>query len=389
MRCERCIKAGVDCIYSCKLLFKLKMVVDKTKKLIPYLSSYIVKQRSNRSGSMQSSMQIEDSTKPHQIDDPSWLSQDLAACFYPNPPGSVPEVTDLHSAFTGVDEGEPITVFTAWDTGLPLVSEMNSLIAPPSTSSIPGLDGDVLTSSTGPSTTYRGDDSDDSDDNQQSNDDDDQRSGGENPSYQLTAMCQKTSRAMRRLVRPGCQSLTVSSPDINQAFEATTTLIRIINSITSNTPEGQTFDTSNYGLVFMTLASHQHLVALFRAICDAIDRSLESMTLTGQHQQKQHRGLHQGESASPSVAHFVMILQLLLHLINRMDRCMQIQQPSRLDTNMFQPLPQNDIVMGSLPQQSLPVLAQSIVTQLPTEHEALRQVIRTLQNKMENADLHE
>jgi hypothetical protein len=211
---------------------------------------------------------------------------------------------------------------------------------------------------------------------------------------------------MRRLVRPGREPLTVSSPEVNEALEDTNTLIRIINDITAPDRDDITLDqtTTDYGLAFSTLACHQHIIALFQAICDAIHRCLRA---NKEHQQHHDRREQHNDVGPCSVAQFVMVLQLLIHLINRMDRSLFQTNPSMwhgagLSTGaQISPVTPNlanqhttesihseAAAGGSSPSGGLLVLVQDILGTIPNEHEKLRQVIKKLQTEMEHSELH-
>ncbi|KAB5530406.1 hypothetical protein GE09DRAFT_1252611 [Coniochaeta sp. 2T2.1] len=215
---------------------------------------------------------------------------------------------------------------------------------------------------------------------------------------ELAALNARAMRATRSLMRPGTAPLTVNSPLVNEAFEATTALIRIINSIphisASNLPGDQSVTTTTtgqstmtFGLVFLALASHQHLLGLFRAICDSVERSLESINT--EIKQQQRGGLH-GEG--PSSAQFVMVLQLLMHLIGRMDRSLfnSTAIPKGEMTRSSAEQIMSSYVGGesweSQGSQCVFVLAQAIVETLPEEHVKLKRLIQILLTRMEGYD---
>lgn len=121
----------------------------------------------------------------------------------------------------------------------------------------------------------------------------------------------------------------MNSPLVNEFFEAANALVRIIDGIMlenstsaaskylphdKNEPQPAT----DYDLVFLVLTAHQHVLALFRAICDSIQRSLGLMAV-GSDQQQQ--ALHDGASSTQ----FIMILQLIIHLTKRLGRSLRIE----------------------------------------------------------------
>ncbi|RFU79332.1 fungal zn2-cys6 binuclear cluster domain-containing [Trichoderma arundinaceum] len=213
---------------------------------------------------------------------------------------------------------------------------------------------------------------------------------------QLVSLSQRAMRAVRRLIRPGGAPLTVSSPEVNGVLEDTNTLIRIINNITAPDCKGgdTTVDatTTNSALLFLALTCHQHLIALFRAICDAIYRWQKEQD--EQDEQKEHYQRHSDIGPS-SVAQFVMVLQLLMHLINRIDRSLLQNHPSKwhdtpLSTDSYiTPVTSSDCIQsqataGDLAPHCSPlILVQDIVGTIPNEHEKLRQVIQKLQADIE------
>lgn len=278
--------------------------------------------------------------------------------------GSGPDFTDMTGPFPGVDNGR--------DATLQLVSPSSQLNLSTSPSAADAVAENRDVGAISPSL-----------------------SAVDAFSSQLMALSQRTTQATRHLVRPGGAPPTVSSPEVSEAFEDANTLIRIINNIT-------TASLDDYGLVFLALASHQHLVALFRAICDVVRQCLESMASENEHQQQQQRNLHHGDTGPSSAAQFAMVLQLLLHLIDRMDRSLQVNKPlgcglessngGQVTPNAGSPLVEarvkNKAVGGSLPRGGLPILAQSIVMAIPDEHEKLRQIIQELQTKIEHSEFH-
>ena len=217
---------------------------------------------------------------------------------------------------------------------------------------------------------------------------------------QLIALSSQATRATRQLDRAGSSTpLTVTSPVVNEAFEAANALVRIINSIrlANSTPassrpfsrdENEPQPTTDYGLVFLALASHQHILALFRAICDSIQRSLGSMAPGSE---QQHQALH-GDGASS--AQFVMVLQLVMHLINRVGRSLRMggrkaagsEADAQVTGMALYPweltfrLEGGDESDGS---QCVVDLAQDKLRSLPDEYVKLRQVIQGLQTCME------
>ncbi|KAI0468874.1 hypothetical protein F4859DRAFT_188791 [Xylaria cf. heliscus] len=358
--CERCTKAAVDCVYS-------------------------LKQRSN-SRSFQTSFQRDTNSGPRNPNGISWLEQSLTGSLYSGGPFLGTDIVDLVDRFSGIDETGAVATFDGWDANLQPFSPtaLTSLAAPSR--------ADAALISTAPSTTDGGEDSEDIDDDKDPTD---------ALSSQLTSLSQRAMKAIRRLDRPGRAPLTVSSPEVNVALEDTNALIRIINNITTPDCDEITLDpaTTNCGLVFSALACHQHLIALFRAICDVIHRCLQSQK---EHQQQHHRSRQNSDVGPSLVAQFVMVLQLLMHLINRIDRSLFQNNPSMwkgsrpstggyitpVTPNTIDPILSETASGGLLPPGSLLALVNDIVGTIPNEHEKLRQLIQRLQTEMEQSELH-
>jgi hypothetical protein len=211
--------------------------------------------------------------------------------------------------------------------------------------------------------------------------------------HQLTRLNARIMHAIRCIALPGSSPPTVNSPLVNEAFEATSALIRIISSIPDLHKLNTTGDMVHVsttagpspmasGLVFQVLASHQHLLGLFKAICDSVDRCVEAMIV----ENKQHqRGLH-GEG--PSSAQSVMVLQLLMHLISRMDQSLFITPASlENDTQELTTYQARTELAETKVSQSIPVIAQVLASTLPEEHVKLKRVIQMLLTRIEVSNI--
>lgn len=256
-------------------------------------------------------------------------------------------------------------------------------------------------------------------------------------SWQLTGLTLKITRAKRRLAGPGSQPPTPSSPEVAEALEYANTLIHVFNEIvaassstdktngitptsTSSTTASITPAAIDNSVILLALASHQHLMTLFEAICDAIRRCLDSVAASTDHVQNPQRSdQRQGQVGAFSVAYFVMVLQLLMHLINRIDRSLYPQAKQRsvgsgptwpngsnggayitLATAQLHSTQADSSMTGvqsdggeeespsqyflQQPQGGLPALAVGIVEGLPDQLGRLRKVIQGLQTMMEN-----
>ncbi|KAH9865986.1 hypothetical protein J1614_008550, partial [Plenodomus biglobosus] len=180
--------------------------------------------------------------------------------------------------------------------------------------------------------------------------------------------------------------LTVNSPVINEMFEAANALVRIINNIpladsTYGFSQPLSRDGSErqlpteYSLILLALASHQHVLALFRAVCDSIQRSLRSIA---QGTEPQQQTFHGAESSS---AQFIMVLQLIMHLLNRIGRSLRIENRKKNDQQDLTLRPEGSEEGGSL--QSIVDSAQVLLRTLPDEHVELSGVIQGLQAYIE------
>ncbi|KAK0734263.1 hypothetical protein B0T26DRAFT_761306 [Lasiosphaeria miniovina] len=229
----------------------------------------------------------------------------------------------------------------------------------------------------------------------------------------LTAVSQRAMRTARRLARSGpgagATPLMVSSPEVNEALEGTNTLISTVNDIMAAAPTAGRDDsmtTTDYaGLAFSALACHQNLMTLFRAICDAIQGRLQAKKEEPEQQQQQQDAAH--------VAQFVMVLQLLMHLISRMGRFLVISHTTAEQESQFiapaamldcSTLAPDDYAIDIVPGQSTASSAtpahhltrrsgllehvQEIVGNIASERERLRLIIQELQAEMDHAEIY-
>ena len=145
-------------------------------------------------------------------------------------------------------------------------------------------------------------------------------------------------------------------------------------------------------------------MALFQAICEDVRRCLQSKK--EQDQQQHRRSPHRNDVGPSSVAQFVMLLQLLLHLINRLDRSLNPNDPSlpqrwlsaggyitpvtpNLTSNNSVDFTQPEVTIGgSSAPSGLLYLVQEVMGSIPKGHEKLRRVIQKLQTEMEDSELY-
>ncbi|KAF1958924.1 hypothetical protein CC80DRAFT_591806 [Byssothecium circinans] len=200
---------------------------------------------------------------------------------------------------------------------------------------------------------------------------------------QLTALSQRAIRASRALVQQ-TTPLAVSSPPVNQALEDTNTFIRIVNKLTAGLESDGPHLVVDDGLIFLALASHHRLLSFFKAICDSIHLYLETTLSKNEQPRSDLRG----------DAQLVMILQLLMHLINRIDQNLfqnklgtesgGLITPITPTSHMPLPLQVED-GRSSYPR-GLDVLAEGIFRTIPNRHVELRHVIQELQMRIEHCE---
>ncbi|KAL4796625.1 hypothetical protein BDV19DRAFT_388130 [Aspergillus venezuelensis] len=367
--CERCLKAGADCVYS-------------------------LKQRSTRHAAQPSFQRPNDHSYGH-----TWFDQGLNATDL-----SKPNTTP----FAALENVNP------WDASLQSLLTPSTFFNPLSASSdlAPLTTQDCLAQSAARSRPESSDGLIDDyyDDDDNDNDTDNGRDTSTHLFSQLTSLSQRTRQARRRLTRPDQIPLTVSSPEVNEALESTNALIRIMNHITAPITVDTNSSRPDQGLAFLALACHQQLVALFRAICDAVRRWLQLREEEHRNRQRSNSSSSSNGSGSggsdigpSSVAQFIMVLQLLIHLINRMDRSLPASQDQQQHNpslmwpaggeissssthSHYDPLLTEMIPSGPSSPGGLLVLVKEIVGTIPHEHEKLRQIIQKLQAEMEHLD---
>ncbi|KAF4473480.1 fungal zn(2)-Cys(6) binuclear cluster domain containing protein [Fusarium agapanthi] len=214
---------------------------------------------------------------------------------------------------------------------------------------------------------------------------------------QAMAVSTKTISATIAMLRPGSAPPTVSSQYVNQAFDGTRTLVRIINTLSmiifgekdENTSEGVS-GCGIGGLALTTLACHRHLLDLFKAICKSIENCIDEKSREKTAFEINSSSSLIGDPARSS-AQFTMVLQLLVHLINRLDRCLFSGVQTIPSPNAYQgvmdltPMEKNADELGS-DRTSIPGYAQGSITGLSQEHHRLRQIISQLQGQMDTLE---
>lgn len=233
-------------------------------------------------------------------------------------------------------------------------------------------------------------------------------------SSQLTAVSQRAMRTARRLARSGNAPLMVSSPEVNEALEDTITWINIVKEITIGLDDANSWNLSaaDCGLAFSALACHQNLIALFRAMCDAIHRRLQA----GKEQRQQRQAQNYQHDTRDSgvgpfrVAQFAMVLQMLMHLISRMGRTLvshnidpsagQESKNASATVDSIMVIDDGGIAHDrsrasssatsgcSTPRGGLLAHVQEIGGNILGEHEMLRVAIQELQTEMDHPELH-
>lgn len=308
---------------------------------------------------------------------------------YVNQPSLDTGVSDSANQFAGLDESGNASGFNCWDANIQTFSPapLDPLMV------LPAPDATILP--TTPPTTDGCDDSDEMD-----------ACPTDDLFSQLASLSQRAIKATRRVIRLHRDPLTVSSPEVNDALELVNTLIRVVENITApdRTDVAPDATTTSHGLAFLALACHQHLIALFRAICDTIQRFVHSRRDQIQLQKKQNdnRSRQDSELGPSVVAQFVMVLQLVMHLINRMDRSLfqttpptprypdlfsddysspmtnELLSPRTIDPKQIEEPSRAPFVSGGLVS-----LVSDLDETLPKEHERLRQAIQRLQTEID------
>lgn len=211
----------------------------------------------------------------------------------------------------------------------------------------------------------------------------------ETPAEQLWKLSNRVTGATRELECAIITTpLTVNSPVVNEAFEAANALVHVINmiplaDITCGSSQPLSIDESErqppteYSSIFLALACHQHILALFHAVCNSIKRSLGSV-VQGTKPQLQQQPLHGVGSSS---AQFIMVLQLIMHLLNRIGRSLRMGNQKNTDRHELTFGSEGSGESGSL--QSIVNSAQVMLRTLPNEHVKLSNVVQELQDCIE------
>lgn len=182
--------------------------------------------------------------------------------------------------------------------------------------------------------------------------------------------------------------LTVNSPVVNEAFEAANALVHIINSIAhedaatdssqpSSRDNGEGQPRTNHCLILLALAAHQHILDLFHAVCNSIKSSLGSVVQKNK-PQLEPQALH---GLGSSAAQFIMVLQLIMHLLNRLGRSLRMRNQGDTEQQALVARPEGDGEGSSL--QSIVDSAQVMLRMLPEEHIKLSKFIQELQASIE------
>ncbi|KAH7303658.1 hypothetical protein B0I35DRAFT_177203 [Stachybotrys elegans] len=400
-RCQRCFKAGVDCVYS------------SNRKL-----SHDTSQPTRRN---EPTMQNEPPKPPNT----SWFALGFGGIFCQNGPGISGNDLDV-SAFPAIADGRGVVPsmdvadLNGWDVShqvFPWVTSANPReSSQPSAATLEAM----LTKEASDTLNGPGERPGSANNWETptsaiftiANDAPDLDDASSALFWQLTGLSLKITRARRRLTGPNAQPPTVSSPEVTEALEYTNTLTDVFNKIvaaasssdktggiapSSTTSSSITPAAIDNSVILLALASHQHLITLLEAICDAVRRCLDSVSAS-----TDRRDPSQGKVGAFSVAHFVMVLQLLMHLINRIDRSLfQVRQHSAANgayiitehgLSSMEGVQNNEVedstsqYLVQQPQGSLPALAVGVVQGLPDQLGRLRKIIQELQTTMDSRD---
>ncbi|KAJ5290757.1 hypothetical protein N7478_000008 [Penicillium angulare] len=221
-----------------------------------------------------------------------------------------------------------------------------------------------------------------------------QGEGKETLAEQLMKITNRAMGATRELeCAVNTTSLTVNSPPVNEMFEAANALVQIINSLTladstdsslrSSSRDGSDGNDrqlpTEYYPIFLALDSYQRVLSLFHAVCDFIKRSLGSITRGTELQQQTLHG------AGSSSAQFIMVLQLMIHLLNRIGRSLRMGNRENIDHHELIFAPDGGGERGC--SDSIVDCAQGMLKMLPDEHVKLLKAIRELQACIEESVL--
>lgn len=213
---------------------------------------------------------------------------------------------------------------------------------------------------------------------------------GENETLaeQLIKLSSEATSATRELeCTIATTPLTVNSAVVNDAFKAANSLVHIINDITQaggtcSSSEGLSGNgggrqrAAKDSSIFLILACHQHILALFDAVCNCIKSSLGRTQ--GTRPQFQPQTLH---DIGSSPAQFIMVLQLIMHLLNRLGRSLRMGSLKGSEQDMA--VVALDDSGESDTAESLLDSAQVMLKGLPNEHVRLIGVIQDLQAYIE------
>ncbi|KAH9815755.1 Fungal zn2-cys6 binuclear cluster domain-containing [Teratosphaeria destructans] len=209
---------------------------------------------------------------------------------------------------------------------------------------------------------------------------------------QAMSLSKRALRARRQLDRRPDENapIMVNSPVVNEAFEVANALLRFINCLSSQhspTEQNDTLKAAASSSVLLALATYQHTLALFEAICTSIQKSLGFADASGDDAQ---HAVDDGNTAAH--AQFVMVLQLIKHLLNRVGCGLRL----RNSVVSLSPAINSDVTGTSLVQwdsddaqgdscstSGLISNAYDVLKQIPREHLKLRQLSEGLQMHLE------
>jgi hypothetical protein len=279
---------------------------------------------------------------------------------------SEPDYSSLLTTFSTVDQGAS-AMFEQWDGDLQLFPSVESLAMTAATN-IP------------------------SDPNPENISGNAESNAVASLSSQLMEINQRAISTMRSLAFHINTPLKVSSPQVDGAFKDTGNFIRIVNDIAALSEKRQCESMVGDGLALLALASHQHLLALFKAVCDSINQCLDLGASANSATEQQQLFLY--EDGTLCVAQFVMILQLLLHLISRMDRSLFPEEGGSRSGGQTTPLTPESHSMSLFvgldePKEplGLPFRAEIIAKMIPERHVSLRRVIQETQERIDQSNL--
>lgn len=207
----------------------------------------------------------------------------------------------------------------------------------------------------------------------------------------------------RSIVNHESAPLTSSSPELEDIFESTASLINIIQRVCqSSDATARSIISGGFdrGLGFLILAVHKRLLHVFSAVCTSVRRIV--------------RGADSCAGSRPSMTQLLMVMQLLIHLLSQLDRAfaeenLTSSRGDREDSvgdllvynsgqlgqigfdflkspeNMVADWPDGNNQMPGMHRTS--DVAKTLMTEIGEQHDILRQEIESVKEDIESSTL--